>query len=74
MYIVSRCGLFLKKAAGYKVVDDHFRSGILVGVGTGCAAIFAVERVGQKHKGDELKDITCIHSDHYVHCLKMWVV
>lgn len=43
MYIVPRCGLFLKKSAGYKVVDDHVRTGMLVGVITGGAANFAID-------------------------------
>ena len=49
-----------KKAAGYKAVDDHVRSGMLVGLGTGSTAKFAVERVGQKLKDGTLKDIKCI--------------
>ena len=49
-----------KKLAGYKAVDDHVRSGMVVGLGTGSTAYFAVERVGQKLKSGELKDIICI--------------
>ena len=49
-----------KKAAGYKAVDDHVRSGMLVGLGTGSTPKFAVERVGQKLNEGKLKDITCI--------------
>jgi ribose 5-phosphate isomerase A len=41
-------------------VDDHVKSGMLVGLGTGSTAYFAVERVGQKLKSGELKDIKCI--------------
>lgn len=37
-----------KQAAGYKSVDDHVTSGMVVGLGTGSTAYFAVERVGQK--------------------------
>lgn len=50
----------LKKMVGYKAVDDHVRSGMVVGLGTGSTAAFAVERVGQKVKSGELKDIICI--------------
>jgi len=50
----------LKKMVGYKSVDDHVRSGMVVGLGTGSTAYFAVERVGQKLKSGELKDIVCI--------------
>lgn len=50
----------LKKMVGYKAVDDYVRSGMVVGLGTGSTAYFAVERVGQKLKSGELKDIVCI--------------
>jgi len=50
----------LKKLVGYKSVDDYVRSGMVVGLGTGSTAYFAVERVGQKLKSGELKDIVCI--------------
>ena len=33
---------------------------MLVGLGTGSTAYFAVERVGQKLKSGELKDVRCI--------------
>lgn len=50
----------LKKMVGYKAVDDYVRSGMVVGLGTGSTAYFAVERVGQKLKSGELKDLICI--------------
>ena len=50
----------LKKMVGYKAVDDYVKSGMKVGLGTGSTAAFAVERVGQKLKSGELKDIICI--------------
>ena len=40
----------LKKLVGYKAVDDYVKSGMVVGLGTGSTAYFAVERVGQKIK------------------------
>ncbi len=49
-----------KRLAGYKAVDDHVTSGMVVGLGTGSTAYYAVERVGQKLKSGELKDIVCI--------------
>lgn len=49
-----------KQLAGYKAVDDFVSSGMVVGLGTGSTAAFAVERVGQKLKSGELKDIICI--------------
>lgn len=45
---------------GYKAVDDYVKSGMVVGLGTGSTAFFAVERVGQKLKSGELKNIICI--------------
>jgi ribose 5-phosphate isomerase A len=50
----------LKKLVGYKAVDDYVRSGTVIGLGTGSTAAFAVERVGQKLKSGELKDIIAI--------------
>jgi len=49
-----------KQLAGYKAVDDFVKSGMVVGLGTGSTAAFAVERVGQKLKSGELKDLICI--------------
>jgi len=50
----------LKKQVGYKAVDDYVSSGMVIGLGTGSTAYFAVERVGQKLKSGELKDILAI--------------
>lgn len=50
----------LKKQVGYKAVDDYVKSGMIVGLGTGSTAYFAVERVGEKLKSGELKDILAI--------------
>jgi ribose 5-phosphate isomerase A len=50
----------LKKQVGYKAVDDYVKSGMVVGLGTGSTAYYAVERVGQKLKSGELKDILAI--------------
>ena len=52
----------LKKMVGYKAVDDYVQSGMAVGLGTGSTAFFAVERIGQKIKSGELKDIVCVPS------------
>jgi len=50
----------LKKQVGYKAVDDYVKSGMVIGLGTGSTAYFAVERVGQKLKSGELTDIIAI--------------
>ena len=41
-------------------MDDHVESGMVVGLGTGSTAYFAVERLGEKLKSGELKDIIAI--------------
>lgn len=50
----------LKRVTGYKAVDDHVQSGMVVGLGTGSTAYFAVERLGNKLASGELKDIVAI--------------
>eukprot|EP00440_Ansanella_granifera_P020428 gb/GFBE01022186.1/.p1 GENE.gb/GFBE01022186.1/~~gb/GFBE01022186.1/.p1 ORF type:complete len:327 (+),score=78.84 gb/GFBE01022186.1/:1-981(+) len=50
----------LKKQVGYKAIDDYVRSGMVIGLGTGSTAYFAVERVGQKLASGELKDIVAV--------------
>ena len=50
----------LKKLTGYKAVDNYVTSGMVVGLGTGSTAYYAVERLGQKLKSGELKDIVAI--------------
>lgn len=50
----------LKKQTGYKAVDDYVESGMVVGLGTGSTAAFAVERLGEKLASGELKDIVAI--------------
>ena len=50
----------LKKMVGYKSVDDYVKSGMVVGLGTGSTAYFAVERLGQLLNSGELTDIVAI--------------
>jgi len=50
----------LKKQVGYKAVDDYVKSGMVVGLGTGSTAAFAVERVGMLLKDGTLTDIVCV--------------
>jgi len=49
-----------KQLAGYAAVDMYVTSKMVVGLGTGSTAAYAVERVGKKLKSDEIKDIVCI--------------
>uniref|UniRef100_A0A6T5NRP6 ribose-5-phosphate isomerase n=1 Tax=Heterosigma akashiwo TaxID=2829 RepID=A0A6T5NRP6_HETAK len=50
----------LKKQVGYKAIDDYVTSGMVVGLGTGSTAAFAVERLGELMASGELKDIVAI--------------
>jgi ribose 5-phosphate isomerase A len=50
----------LKKMVGYKSVDDYVKSGMVVGLGTGSTAYFAVERLGQLLEDGTLSDIVAI--------------
>jgi len=50
----------LKKEVGYKSIDDYVTSGMVVGLGTGSTAYFAVERLGQKLASGELKNVVAI--------------
>merc|ERR1719261_1854317 len=50
----------LKKMVGYKAVDDYVKSGMVVGLGTGSTAAFAVERLGECLKEGTLTDIVAI--------------
>lgn len=43
-----------------QAVDDYVKSDMVVGLGTGSTAYFAVERVGEKLKSGELKNILAI--------------
>jgi len=49
-----------KRAAGFAAVDRHVASGMLVGLGTGSTAAFAVERVAQKLSSGELRGVRCV--------------
>ena len=51
----------LKQMVGYKSVDDYVESGMVVGLGTGSTAYFAVERLGQKLKSGEARSIARSH-------------
>jgi hypothetical protein len=50
----------LKKRVGFMSVDDYVKSGMVVGLGTGSTAYFAVERLGEKLQSGELKDIVAV--------------
>lgn len=49
-----------KKIVGYESIDGYVKSGMVVGLGTGSTAKYAVERLGQKLQSKELKGIIAI--------------
>jgi ribose 5-phosphate isomerase A len=49
-----------KRLVGYQSIDGYVKSGMVVGLGTGSTAKYAVERLGQKLKSGELKGIVAI--------------
>ena len=50
----------LKRMCGYRAVDDYVKSGMVIGLGTGSTAYFAVQRVGEKLKAGELAGIVAV--------------
>jgi len=50
----------LKRLVGYKAVDDYVSDDMIIGLGTGSTAFFAVERVGQLLKDEKLSNIWAI--------------
>lgn len=50
----------MKKRVGYKAVDDYVHSGMVVGLGTGSTAYYAIERLGQKLREGELHNVVGI--------------
>ncbi|HME52734.1 MAG TPA: ribose-5-phosphate isomerase RpiA [Candidatus Lokiarchaeia archaeon] len=50
-----------KKTAGYAAVDNHVtKSGIKVGIGSGSTITFSVERISEKLKKGEIKNIMTV--------------
>ena len=50
----------LKRLVGYKAVDNYVSDDMIIGLGTGSTAFFAVERVGQLLKDEKLNNIWAI--------------
>lgn len=48
-----------KKIAAYKAIDEHVKSGYVVGIGSGSTIVFAVERLAQRVKSENLK-VLCV--------------
>lgn len=49
-----------KRLAGYKSIDNYVQSNMVVGLGTGSTAKYAVERLGAKLTSGELSNIIAI--------------
>ncbi|NMC04002.1 MAG: ribose-5-phosphate isomerase RpiA [Candidatus Lokiarchaeota archaeon] len=50
-----------KKLAGYAAVDNHVTMpGMKVGIGSGSTIVYSVERIGEKIKAGNLKDIVAV--------------
>lgn len=47
----------LKQQAGFRAVDDHVRSGMTLGLGTGSTAIWALRRIAERLRAGNLTDI-----------------
>lgn len=50
----------LKRAVGYKAVEEEVKSGMKIGVGSGSTVVYAAERIGQLYSSGAIKDIICI--------------
>lgn len=50
----------MKKVVAEKAVDDYIKDGMVVGLGTGSTAYFAITYLGKLVKEGALKDITCV--------------
>ncbi|MHA1341343.1 MAG: ribose 5-phosphate isomerase A [Promethearchaeota archaeon] len=48
-----------KKKAGYSAVDDFIKDGMVVGIGSGSTVVYAVERIVERVKKENLK-LVCI--------------
>lgn len=54
-----------KKVAACAAVENHLKSGMVVGIGSGSTIIYAVERIAEKTRSGEL-DIICIPTSYQV--------
>ena len=50
----------MKKVVGEKAIDDYVKSGMIVGLGTGSTAYFAIVHLGELVREGKLTDITCV--------------
>lgn len=49
-----------KRSVGYRAVDDYARSGMTIALGTGTTTYFAVERLAEKIRKGQLKDVSIV--------------
>lgn len=55
-----------KKAAAYEAVDQHVRSNMAVGIGSGSTIVFAVDRLAQLTKNGTLTNMSYVPTSHQV--------
>ena len=55
-----------KKAAAYQAVDQHVKSNMTVGVGSGSTIVFAVERLAELTKSGALTNVKYVPTSHQV--------
>ncbi|MHA1793829.1 MAG: ribose-5-phosphate isomerase RpiA [Promethearchaeota archaeon] len=49
-----------KKKAGYSAVDNHVKSGMKIGIGSGSTIVFSIERIAEKLENDEIENILAV--------------
>ena len=60
-----------KKAAAYQAVDQHVKSNMSVGVGSGSTIVFAVERLAELTKSGALTNVKYVPTSHQVCKIKI---
>jgi ribose 5-phosphate isomerase A len=49
-----------KQSAAYACADEHIRSGMRIGVGSGSTAKFLVDWIHERYSTGAIKDIICV--------------
>ena len=60
-----------KKAAAFEAVDQHVKSNMAVGVGSGSTIVFAVDRLAQLTQNGTLTNMSYVPTSHQV-CASAW--
>lgn len=51
-----------KQKAAHRAVNDHVKSGMKVGIGSGSTVVYAVERLVERMKSEDGFQVTCVPS------------